>query len=184
MDRIRVATILGLLCLAGGCADRTQVATLEKKAADLESQVEALKASVQQLQQQKSFDQLLRDLDSVAYLTPGSNGYSIVQTDLGRMTVALENVQPYANGTRITLRFGNLTSATVNGAKARVEWGSADAKGVPKNETARSRDVSFSESLRAGTWTNVLVVLEGVPPTELGFVRIKDVTHTGISLLK
>jgi hypothetical protein len=96
----------------------------------------------------------------------------------------LVNVQPYANGTRVTLRFGNLLSATINGAKAKLEWGSVDAKGSPKNESAQSREVSFTESLRAGAWTNVQVVLEGVPATELGFVRVRDLTHVGINLLR
>lgn len=184
MDGVRAVILLALLVTGSGCADRRQVAALEKNVADLETQVEELKASVQELESQKSFDEILRNMEAVAYLTPGAEGYSTVQTDLGRMTVSLENVQAYANGTRVTLRFGNLTSATVNGAKAKVEWGSVDNKGVPKNDSAKSRQVSFSQSLRAGAWTNVQVVLEGVPPTELGFVRIREVTHTGVSLLR
>jgi hypothetical protein len=131
-----------------------------------------------------SLDEFIRDMDSTAFLTPGSEGYAIVQTDLGRMTVSLENIQPYANGSRVTLCFGNLTSATVNDVKLKLEWGSVDAKGSPKNESARSRDVSFTQSLRAGAWTNVSVVLDGVPPQDLGFVRVKQISHTGISLLR
>lgn len=184
MDWVRLGAVLGLICLGGGCSDRDQVASLGKKVAVLESQVKALKISVQSLEQEQSLDRLMRDEDSIVYLTPGSEGYSIVQADLGRLTVMLQDIQPYANGTRITLRFGNLTSATINGAKATMEWGSVDTKGHPKNDTARSRDVSFSQSLRAGAWTHVQVVLEGVPPAELGFVRVKNVTHAGISLLK
>jgi len=184
MDGVRVGILVGLLVAAPGCADRSQVVLLEKKIADMEAHVEELKATVERLESQKSFDEFLRNMEEVAYLTPGAEGYSTIQTDIGRMTVSLENVQPYANGTRVTVGFGNLTSATVNGAKAKVEWGSVDDKGVPNNDSAKSRQVSFSQSLRAGAWTNVQVVLEGVPPTELGFVRIKEVMHTGVSLLR
>ena len=62
--------------------------------------------------------------------------------------------------------------------------GGLDEKGSPKDESQRSRDFSFTEALRGGAWTNVPVVLEGVPPTELGYVRIKDVGHTGIRLAR
>jgi hypothetical protein len=188
---LRIAAIVVPLYVVGGCADLSQVSSLEKRVADLEkkavtssSEVEKLKDSVKQLEQSKSYDEFMRNFDSIAYLTPGSGGYSVIQTDLGRITVMLENVQPYANGSRVTLQFGNLTSATINGAKATVEWGSVDAKGSANNDTARTREVTFSRSLRGGSWTEVPVVLEGVPPSALGFVRIREITHTGIVLLK
>jgi hypothetical protein len=120
----------------------------------------------------------------MAYLTPGSDGYSVVRTDLGPVTVSLIDVQPYANGSRVTLKIGNTTSATINGAKATLEWGNVDAKGLPNNENAKSRDVSFTESLTRGSWTTVRVVLDRVPPAALGFVRVKNILHTGISLLR
>ena len=129
-----------------------------------------------------SHARLLPSLDEIAYLTPGSDGYSVVQCDLGRMTVSLKNIEPYPNGSRISLQIGNLSSANINGAQARIEWGNVDEKGTPKNEEAHSREVKFAKSLRAGAWTTVPVVLEGIPPAALGFVRVKDVTHSGISL--
>lgn len=155
MNGLQVGVLVCLLVSASGCADRSQVAVLEKKVANLEARVEELKATVERLESAKLFDAIRRSMEEEAYLTPGAEGYSTIQTDLGCMTVSLENVQPYANGTRVTLRFGNLTSATVNGVKAKVEWGSVDDKGVPKKDTAKSRQVSFSQPLRAGAWTNV-----------------------------
>lgn len=178
-------SLLALIVSAGfsvSCADPKEVRALEKRVSALDVEVQTLKDSVKQLEDQKSVDELLKGIEAVAYLTPGSEGYSVIQTDLGRVTVMLVNVQPYANGSRVTLRFGNLLSAAINGAKAKLEWGSVNEKGSPKNEVAKSRDVSFSESLRAGAWTNVQVVLEGIPATELGFVRVRDLTHTGITL--
>lgn len=178
MSWVRLSLFTVLLTFATGCADQARVATLEKRTAELESTVKSLKDSVDRLDREKSFDQFIREAESVAYLTPGSEGYSVIQMDLGHMTVMLHNVQAYANGTRITLRLGNLTSATINGAKAKLEWGRVDAKGTPDNDNARSREVS----LRAGAWTEVNVALEGVPPAEFGFVRVREMTHTGIAL--
>lgn len=177
--------ILSSVALAGCVPDNSeQLAALQKRTDDLQTQIKTLKDSIDQLKADQSWDKVLRDSASTAYLTPGNDGYSVIETDLGHLTVQLANVQSYANGTRITLRFGNLSSATINGAKATLEWGQVDEKGNPKNDDARSRDVTFGQSLRAGAWTNVQVVLEGVPAQQFGFIRVSNLTHTGIELLK
>lgn len=173
------------LVLLGTACNNDKVSALEKRVAALEIENATLKSSQADLKSSISVlqtDKLLRDVSAVAYLTPGGEGYSTVQSDLGPLTVALDNIQPYANGARVTLRFGNLTSASINGLKATVQWGSVDEKGVPKSDGARSRDVTLSRSLNPGSWTTSAVVLDGVPPAELGFVRLRDVTHTGIAL--
>jgi Protein of unknown function (DUF3251) len=161
-----------------------RVKQLEAKNATLSADTQALRDSLNQLEGKQSMDEFVHSYDSIAYLTPGSRGYAVVQMDLGRITVSLENVQPYANGSRVTLRFGNLTSARIDGVKATLEWGTVNKQGAPDNDTERSREISLEESLRAGAWTNVPVVLEGVPSVELGFVRVKDVSHHGIVLLR
>ena len=94
----------------------------------------------------------------------------------------LTDVQPYANGSKVALKFGNPLFSEVNGLKATVEWGQTDEKGNANNETAKSKDVVFSESLRPGAWSSASLVLEGLPPSQLGFVRLRNVTHTGIKL--
>jgi len=158
--------------------------TSDNKIANLEKEIASLKGKVDSLEQARSWDDIIKDIDSIAYLTPGLEGYSIVQTDLGRMTVSLEDVQAYANGSRIKLRIGNLTSATVNGANATIEWGSVNDKGTPIYESTKAREVTFTQSLRPGAWTTISVVLTGVPPVQLGFVRIKKFSHSGLVMLK
>ena len=149
-----------------------------------EDRLKKLEEEVKAVKQKQLLDDVRLQMEGGAYLTPGSDGYSVVETDLGKMTVALKDVTAYANGSRVALRFGNLTSATVDGAKTTISWGSVDEKGNPRIESIKSREISFSKTLRSGAWTTVSVVLEGVPPTELGFVRIASVGHAGISLLR
>jgi hypothetical protein len=105
-----------------------------------------------------------------------------VKSDLGVLTVSIANIAPYANGSKVTLQFGNLSAATIDGLKAKLEWGSVDKNGRPNNENAKSRDVSFNEPLMSGSWTNSNIVLEGVPPQALGFIRLRDVGHHGVKL--
>jgi outer membrane murein-binding lipoprotein Lpp len=175
-----------LLAMLGGCGHDAQVQALEKRVQVLETQVAELDAKAKALQSdvlEISSNDFLRQFEGVAYLTPGGDGYSVVRSDLGALTVSLDNIQPYASGSKVTLRFGNLTSGTINGLKATLEWGRINKKGLPENEAAKSREVKFNESMRSGSWTRSDVVLEGVPPTDLGFVRVREVGHTGVSLL-
>jgi hypothetical protein len=126
------------------------------------------------------------DLDSkmpkVAYLTPSDEGYSVLHMDLGALSVSLSDVTAYANGSRVVLVFGNPMSARLNGLKMAIDWGSVDGKGLPINDKQHTKQLTLSVAIRSGAWTRVQVVLEGVPPSELGFVRIREVEHTGISL--
>jgi hypothetical protein len=101
---------------------------------------------------------------------------------MGAITVSLDDVQPYANGSKVRLRFGNLTSASLTSAKAKIEWGSVDAKGSPKNEEARSKKLDFIKPLLPGMWNDVEVILDGVPPTDLGFIRVREFSNGSISL--
>jgi hypothetical protein len=48
----------------------------------------------------------------------------------------------------------------------------------------KSREVTFERSLRGGAWTDIQVVLEAVPPNQLGFVRLSDLSHKGITLTR
>lgn len=187
--KVAALSIFIALLLCTGCSDQQQVAGLRRDVADtqkklivIEQKAEALAAEVAQLKQSQDWEKFIRDLDRVAFLTPGSNGYSVLRYELGFLTVSFTNVEPYANGSRITLKFGNPLSASINGVEGTIEYGTVDEKGNPKNLEAKRKDISFSESLTGGAWTSVQIVLEGVPNDKLGFVRVKDLKHSGISL--
>jgi hypothetical protein len=141
-----------------------------------------LNARLSKVESSDAWRALIDEASATAFLTPGSEGYAIVKIDVGFMTVNLTNIQPYANGTRVTILFGNPTSANLNGTKATFEWGKVDSQGIVKDDTVKSREVSFTESLTAGSWTTIHVVLDGVPASDLGFVRVKSLTHQGMSL--
>jgi hypothetical protein len=164
--------------LLGGCNQSTP----DARVAPLEGKVAALEKQLEQLQFQVRLQSDFKDWDQIAYLTPGSDGYAAIKMDLGYMTVNLANIAAYANGSKVSLTFGNLTSATIDGLKATIEWGSVDEKGTPKYQETKSREVKLTEALLPGAWNKVDVVLEGVPPTALGFVRVRDVSHQGIRL--
>jgi outer membrane murein-binding lipoprotein Lpp len=168
--------------LLAACIEDARVPKIEAK---LEAKIAALEAANERLTDQINdlkFEARLADWDKFALLKPGDEGYSALRYDLGVVTVKIADVKPYANGSRISLQFGNLTSARIDGLKAKMEWGKVSAKGVPESDKNNSREVTFSAPLAPGAWTVSQVVLEGVPPTELGFVRLREVGHRGIGL--
>mgnify|MGYP003382409292 CR=1 FL=1 len=153
----------------------------------VQSEIEALRAEIQSLKQSQSqleLKNIFREIENIAYLSPGDDGYSTVRFDLGALTVQLSDVKPYANGSKAHLRFGNPLASSINGVKLKIEWGQMDDNGAVKSDTERGKEVSFAETFRSGAWTNVSVVLDGTPPSELGFVRVRNVSHSGISLIK
>ena len=178
-----VTVILAILLLIFYANMSDTIKKQESKINEYSNKISDLTNRLEEMERDNRFNNFFSKLEEIAYLTPGSNGYSVIQSDIGKLTVSLENILPYANGSRVILRFGNLTTATINGAKAKLEWGSVDKYGSPDNNNAKSMEITFSKSLEKGSWTKVSVVLEGVPPSDLGFVRVREMTHTGITLL-
>ncbi len=125
---------------------------------------------------------IVGDMDGIAFMRPGDEGYSLVRYDLGTLTVAIDDISPYANGSKVTLRFGNPLASAVTGLKAKVEWGMTDEEGKSKADTIRSKDITLTEVLMPGAWTRSTFVLDGLPPSSLGIVRLSNVTHTGVRL--
>ena len=174
--------VIALTLLPEGCDRDTRVDGMQRQIQDMTKSLDELKKEVETLKNDSSWDQFRRDLEGVAYLTPGESGYSVVRTDFGPLTVTLEDIKPYANGSRVSLKFGNPMAATLTDVSATVEWGSVDEKGSPRNDQSKSRELPFNKSFQAGHWTTVEVVLDTIPPNTLGFVRIRDLKNKGIQL--
>ena len=189
MKSIVRVTSVGLCAVLLGCTPEQNNAVLEKRIGELETQLAQssqslglLQNQVKELKSAKELNDIVKEIDRIAYLTPGAEGYSTLRFDLGILTVQMVDVQAYANGSKVTLRFGNTLSSSINGLKATIEWGAVDEKGMPLSLDMKKKTMTFSETLRSGAWTGVQVILEGRSPANLGYVRVKDVSHTGIQL--
>ena len=191
---VRTSSVIALPLSAslGGCGQsgssrdelKSQLAATRARVEKAEATVSALRDEFEQLKRQRDIDDLLKDFDRVAYLTPGAEAYSTVKCDLGVLTIQLADVQPYANGSKVVLRLGNTLSSSIDGLKSTIDWGRVDASGTAINEGAKSKEITFSQTLRGGAWTSVPLVLDGLPPSELGFVRLSKISHTGIRLIR
>jgi outer membrane murein-binding lipoprotein Lpp len=179
-----VAIIVGayfLFCMPG-CDSDPRVAPLQKQMQDLNKAVEDLKKDAESQKRDLDWAKFIQDSERIAYLTPGESGYSVIKMDFGTITVNLQDIKAYANGSRVTLKFGNPTSATLTDVSATLDWGTVDDKGAPRNDSEKTREIGFDKSLPAGRWTIVDFVLDGIPPTTLGFVRVHELKNKGIVL--
>jgi hypothetical protein len=179
---IQAAAVVALSACGVRSAPPSEMPSLTKRIDELNTKVAALQKTVNDNESSRKFDDMLARFDRVAYLTPGSTGYSAVRMDLGYLTVAIDDIKPYANGSKVRLRFGNPFVATINGLKTKLEWGTVNKDGAADNENEKSRQITLTDPLLPGAWTHVEIVLDGVPPSNLGFVRLSEVTHTGIAL--
>ena len=50
------------------------------------------------------------------------------------------------------------------------------------SKSKKTKEIELNETLHGGKWTNTSIVLDGVPASELGFVRLSKISHGGISL--
>jgi hypothetical protein len=184
---IRLSVIIGS-ALAYGCSGSSNKEIQSKldeetgRLLSLQAEVDALKTLQGDLRERLDGMQLMQSIDRIAYLTPGADGFQTIKTGIGYVTASLEDVKPYANGSKVTVRFGNPTNAELSSIKFKVEWGGVEKDGTPNQPTVRAREVSIIKDFKPGSWTSSELTLEGIAPTELGFVRIREFSAGSIQL--
>jgi len=176
--------LIVIMMVLAGCTKDPRVDKLQQEITSTKNEISSLKGEIEQLKQQRDLEKFFMDFNKIAYLIPGSKGYSIIQFDLGVLTISINNVVEYNKGSLVTFSVGNPLSTTINGLSAKIEYGEVDEIGMARSETVKTKEITFYESLRSGSWTNVTLVLDNVPPSKLGFVCVREVKHTGISLMK
>lgn len=172
---VRPALLVATLAVLLAACERSRVETLEREVAQLKEAFD---------KQQKEFDadreavELLLDAGETVTLKPTDQTYDAIWHDLGAFAIALSEVTPTSSGSRVKLRLGNLASAPVNNIQAKVEWGQ-DPEESPAPYSERR---SLGRVLPPGVWSEVTLDLDGVPPPQLGYIRISELTIGSVSL--
>lgn len=150
--------------------------------AALRDEVAQLKAGLDQLKKESEADrearrQALEAGRSVTF-KPTDKGYATLRHDLGVLAVEFASLEPAGNGSRVVLRLGNVAAGAVNDVEAKVEWG----KDPSDVRSVRAQKITLGRVLPQGAWSDVALLLEDVPPDQLGFVRISELTISSVSL--
>ena len=188
----RILFVIVIALSLSGCEYLDSLSKNNEQLSRQEEEIQDLRASISRLQSEMSTiksKQLELDWANIydnfkytAFLKPGDSGYSTISFPMGVLTVSLDDIKQYANGSKVKLRFGNILYSSISGVKAKLEWGSIDSNGTVIENPNNTKDVSFVEDLKPGSWTSVSVVLDNIQPSELGFIRIKNLTNDSIYL--
>ncbi|HAE42551.1 MAG TPA: hypothetical protein DCG34_06465 [Clostridiales bacterium] len=190
----RILFVIVIALSLSGCEYLDLLSKNSEQLSRQEEEIQNLKASLSSLQSELStiktrqleleWANMYEDFKHIAFLKPGNSGYSTITFPMGVLTVSLDDIKQYANGTKVKLRFGNTLYSSISGVKAKLEWGGIDSDGTVIDDPNNTKDVSFTEDFKPGSWTSVSVVLDNIQPSDLGFVRIKNLTNDSIYLQK
>lgn len=144
-----------------------------KDSDSIDSRIEALEDSVAALT-----DALGTSVD----LKPEDESFSVLRMDIGSLALTLDTILPYGVGSQLMLTVANLTSAEIDGLAGTVWWGIPGADGTHEVAEQRSRPLLLSQSLPPGVWTRVTFALDSVPPDQIRFLRVAEVSATSLRL--
>ena len=167
-------TALVLASVACDPGARQRVGTLEEEVARLKKSLDEQK---QGLETERQTLQAFMNAADVVTLKPSDQGFDALWHDLGVFAIELPLVAAIEDGSRVTLRIGNMTAGAVNNVEAKVEWGTD-----PTAPPVRSERKPLARVVPQGGWAEIALDLNGVTPDHLGFVRLSEVTIGSVSL--
>ncbi len=155
---------------------RRQLENLLKEVSDLRKETETLKSRLDFADYSLSTKQTKSDSIS---LDLTSRNYQRLDTDNGFFLVSVEEALPYLNGYKIQLKVGNPLNATYKDYTLKVKWSKpydwnkyTQASYEEWNKAIQEKDIPFPQSLEAGAWNSVEVILAPVTAEQLGYVTV------------
>ena len=116
-----------------------------------------------------------------AEFDPTEDSFQRIDSDIASFAVSLANLQPYGDGSRITIKVGNPSAASFQNVKLNVKYGPrwpdiSDPKFAEKyaevEAQVRTKEITLTKKVAAGSWNPNPIVLPGLKPDVLGFVEI------------
>jgi hypothetical protein len=197
------APLLPICYLLASCNPEptSQAAPSTQDVQELKKQADLLKKQVEQLQQ--STRSLLTRMASVevtqnqanaknasAIFDPTESGFQRIDSNLGTFVVSVQDVRQFADGVKVTVRLGNLSNTTFNGANLSIKYGprepsSDDEKFVEKMETwekaIQTKEEHIVRDLRPGFWNPVQIILPKIAQSDFGYMEV-TIENSALSL--
>src|SRR5437660_7322103 len=131
--------------------------------------------------------------DKTVMIDVSTPEYQCIDTNTGKFLISCDNVQPYAQGQKLTFRIGNPNLVTFSGFKLHAKWGrraptypadnqQPNAVGTWQTATARWRqslhdkDIESTIELKPGIWNTVQFVVSPATPEELDYLALSMTT--------
>lgn len=141
---------------------RDQIAALDTRLGDAETKVWVLETSK-------------NPYESAVFDPAAATAFQRLDTTVGPLAISIEDVKSHADGVKVRLNVGNVTSATFSGGLFKIKWGSRFEKGANYMEWQKARretEHKFTNDLRPATWNQVTLTLPGLPPDKFGYLEL------------
>jgi len=121
-----------------------------------------------------------------------SKGFQRIDTSSGFFLISLDNVVPYGNGYKLSLRIGNISTAKYKGFKFKLKYGKQyDFNEIKKDPSSyekwekslKIKEMSFTNELLPAVWNHVEVILSPAKSEELGHIALSMETNI-VSLIE
>jgi hypothetical protein len=173
-----------MIVLMTGCSKKNNIDNERNK---LLKEIDSLKQIIEKMDSRVMdllVKQMVDDQGWTVDLKPTSTDFKMLKFNFGNLAAAIKDVQPYANGVKVSIRIGNPLAADLGGLSMKVDYGEVDENGSPVSKTEKSKEVSFIEPLNGGAWNYYDIILEGISPVKFGFIRLGQIGWETISLKK
>ena len=180
-------SILSVSCTGSGDTGK-RLATLESANANL-----TLKVSIAEWKLSGLELRLNALENNEATLDPTEKGFGIVKTNNGHLLVSCEDLVPYGDGQKISLRVGNPYNMSFNGFTVSARYGPrcpdmpnlSDSTALKQwsssysiwEKSLRKKELSFTEVLAPGRWNRISMVLAPAKAEDVGFIGVKISTN-------
>jgi hypothetical protein len=196
----RIIGLLGsALCasvLLYGCAQPTGPGDQTAAIKSLESEVKMLSSYADTLAAQSAnalqriaaleTSQQIQQSYTSAVLDPAQTIYLRLDANVGTFGVSLSDVHPFADGVKIRLNLGNLSSAAFGGATLQLKYGRrappySDPDFASKTQawskSLRNKQETVIARLLPGHWNPVQIVLPGIDAKDFGYLEVSMSTN-------
>lgn len=163
-----------ILCAAlAACSDENGD---KLRAANLE--ITLLQSRLQRLEKW----QLSRPDPQSGHLELADEGFTVIETDLGRLSFQLKSAKPEGTGSRVVLRVGNPMAVTITELSMHVDYGANGQDSLPDYSAMKSIERIVTTPIKAGMWNTVSLMLPDVPPNRLAYLDISKLVAKSITL--
>lgn len=178
MNKYLWLIFLSLIAITCGCSKNKEHIETNNHSDEPKVTLEDLDKRLRNLE----IDDLYKNFDTIAYISVSEKKFATIKSSIGTIAFLVDDIKPYANGSNLKLIIGNPLYATLSDVKFKIDYGQLDDKNTPINESQKTKEVSLLKPLKQGRWNKEEIILGGVKPENLGFVRIHDFSFESMSL--
>ena len=165
--------LVGSLFSLSACAQQSEVRQMHQSVSTLNKEMNQLNQETVKITQQNSLN--VKSTSGV-YLLPGSNTPARLNSQIGTLRMSLINIAPNAAGTRVTLRIQGESNDPLPAFSGTVEYG--QIQGTTDNfqeVNVQNQLINAPACVLAPSDVDIPLLLNGMTPDRLGFVRIHDI---------